>query len=208
MRFRSSIVLVGVAMLAACSSLPSTPGNSSGHAIVPLAQRGALSATKPSAANGWGPLKRAANSYHITAADIRAFALQAHLRMLDASKSGSQMYSVVDNDQGGQLGFIYTIKIPSNGVFAGGSFEHKFVKVPQPIPACDPSAKSCNVLYAPTTHLPGQCFEVGSAFFANSAPVQLYVYDICKSKFIFRANLADNVWGPSGVMRPKTGTES
>jgi len=119
------------------------------------------------------------------------------MRMHDQSARGIKTYSEVDDDHGGQLGFVSAIKIPSGATFAGGSFEHKFVKDPQPVP----SGNTGNVLYAPTTHLPGQCFEVGSAFLPNDTKVQLYLYDFCKGSpgtFLFRGNLVDDIWGPSG----------
>jgi hypothetical protein len=76
-------------------------------------------------------LEIAARSERFSASDT--ILLQEHLALIHRSSinaaiggaSGNSLYSM---DHGGQIGFIYTINIPSDGTFVSATFKHKFVQ--------------------------------------------------------------------------------
>jgi len=112
---------------------------------------------------------------------IASTVLKTHFAAIDALKSNarSPLSTVTSFDEGGQLG-ITVASDGGNGSNSFGVVQGYYPPSEVNVPAAPVDKK--NYLYAPTTHWPGQCFEVGSEYAADSTGtviMKLYVLDFC-----------------------------
>ncbi len=184
-------VLVAVLFLASCSRSATTVQNAIPQAGAFAARGGAVAGTVtiPQLACAQGtPGKASSESPDLSFNDFgrRDFApaqaaLDAHAALAVSLARRTPDSVVSKYGQSGDLG-VTIDSLTAPYVFVSGCALHSFAN-PGSFNVSSPSATKTNSLFAPTTRLPSQCYEIGTTYqtVGGKTVATLYVFDFCNT---------------------------